>query len=182
MQCSHSTSERSHTLYLPDLLEPNTSLLFIDTVDFYFHGITDFRDFVHVRDSLRETEFRYVDHPFFSFSDLHDRADCIENLDDLTFIDIADLYILDNILDEFDGFLSGFLGFCRDGTLSIIREVDFDGEVFLDPLNRLTSFPDHFTHLLFWDLDCEEEWCIGRELFTRLRETFFHFREDIFSC
>ena len=122
-----------------------------------------------------------MDHPFFSFGYLDDRTDGIEDFHNLALIDITDFDILQYSLDIFECCLAGFLGLCRDRTLSIVFEIHLDTVVLLDTLDRLSSLTDHLTHLLLWNEDREEKWCERGEFAPRRGETFLHLFHDIAS-
>lgn len=108
-----------------------------------------------------------MNHPFFSSSELDDRTDGIEDLHDLSFVDVTDFHVFNDSLDELECFLTCLLRLRSDGTLTIIFEIDLHTELFFDALDRLASLSDHFTHFLLWYTDREEKWRIWREFFAR---------------
>jgi hypothetical protein len=109
-----------------------------------------------------------MDHPFFSFRYLDNRAHCIKDFYYSSFVFIADFHIFEDSFDKFERCLTSFLRLRRHRTLPVIFEIHLDTIVFLDLLDRLTSLSDHFAHLLFWYEYCEEKWSKWREFLTRL--------------
>lgn len=90
-----------------------------------------------------------MNHPFFSSANLHDGSYSIEDLHDLSIVDISNFDIFQDSLDKFQRLESADLVFCSDGTLSIVLKIYLNAEFLFNTLDCFSTLTDHFAHLLF---------------------------------